>query len=123
MMAKTDWNAADYFNLEDYDRIIRNLNSFYFLRLPHVYFPQMSVGAFMPITTYYMIVDTYNAIAVKVNSANFPQLEKRNTWFNWQELNLLEGLYAAVMESQAEQRKYGTGNYYGRGTLGGGYFG
>lgn len=122
---KTEWVSTDYYNLSDHNRICTNLNNPLILgnSLPMEITPHV-VGDILTLPEKELIRLHYNKL---VDYLGYLQLKKitRTTphWFDWTELNMLEGMAEIAFDHTSKMQKYGNNQYFGIGTLGGGCFG
>lgn len=107
MTCKTDWTAADYFNVEDYNRIVSNLNQAYALMHPLASavtpIPAASVGQYLTIAQRNAIRDRFNGLMVYAGTG-VHLLTPGRCWYNWQALNTIETWLQYVLARHLEDR-------------------
>lgn len=120
---KTDWTAADCFELEDYNRIVSNLNE---LAAAKEVTSALAAGTHATILTGEDrgdIADVFNAVMYAAGLAYSVEAYRGGYWFNAAELNIIEtGCMMATRAPGAAAYNAGlifdTGAKYGGGVVG-----
>lgn len=120
---KTDWKDGDYFQAEDYNRIISNLNE---LAGKYGITKRLSAGSHSTVLTNQMALDIaeqFDQIMAKLNYAMHITEKCNGLWFGADVLNTIETgcLMASQGQPSAEYSAgliYDTGAKYGGGALG-----
>ena len=117
METKTDWKSSDFFNVQDYNRIKRNLNDTRWLALtlwPEFTFEDMGEDkSYEDYSFYADEINRFEANVEHICQGTFPfQVGERQTFYdntpfiNWQELNRLEEA-CRMMYSNIKSREQG----------------
>ena len=119
---KTNWVAADFFNVTDYNRITANLNELAVaVGVATVSFRAADYYTVWMITDRAAIAGLYNAIATAIGW-NLSVSTTKGFWFDYKELDQLERiceLYTSKDTKAAYGLDYvhGDGLYYGGGII------
>jgi len=122
IIPKTNWKAADYFNVTDYTRITANLNdAAVAVGVATKTYETASYATLLMLTTRNNIASHANSIAAACEWDITISITK-SAWFDWKELNTIEQVCAdavaeTVYAAYGQGNAYGDGLYYGGGTI------
>ena len=116
---KTNWMANDYFNVDDYNRIITNLNeAAVAVGVATKTYTNATVRSLCSNSMHQAITEHANQIAAALGwSVTIPIIE--SNWFAWDELNIIESICTRTAGGN-EKAVYGQGNTHGDGLYYGG---
>ena len=82
---KTNWVSTDYYNVEDHNRIVSNLNE---LLSRYNLTPLLSVGAVGELLTEEHLLGIVRSCNAVLEAAGYKTaIQRRNTWFDADDLN------------------------------------
>lgn len=119
---KTNWTATDYFNIDDYTRITSNLNELAgMVGVAKVAFRTVTTSSWWAVSDIMAICSLYFSIANAIGWSLSPPASQP-FFFDWEDLNLIEGLVADYIglgteASHCQGNTYGDGLYYGGGIV------
>lgn len=121
---KIDWTSDTYFNIEDYERIVVNLNSLATLyAIPEIIMEDISYSSAYTIDIFDSIRLIYNKLLLLVGS-DLPPISSRGfynmVWLNFEELNNIESLINEV--NITDIAVYSASGNYGENLLYGGIY-
>lgn len=121
---KTDWKSTDYYNVEDHNRIVSNLNE---LLNRYNLTPLLSTGAVGELLTEEHLLGIVRSCNAVLEAAGYKTtIESRKTWFDADDLNKIESTILALNDINQSEGKaeysaglvYDTGAVYGGGAHG-----
>lgn len=118
---KTNWVSTDYYNVEDHNRIVSNLNE---LLSRYNLTPLLSVGAVGELLTEEHLLGIVRSCNAVLEAAGYKTaIQRRNTWFDADDLNKIESTILALNQSEGKAEYsaglvYDTGAVYGGGAHG-----
>lgn len=91
MTCKTDWTAEDYYNLEDHNRIVANLNLVSEMVIPIalIPIPSASMGQHLTLSDRNTMRDRFNAIMLQTHTG-VTLVTLGTNWFGSVQLNTME---------------------------------
>ena len=114
---KTDWKSTDYYNVEDHNRIVSNLNE---LLNQYNLTPLLSAGEVGELLTEEHLLGIVRSCNAVLEAAGYKTtIQRRNTWFDADDLNKIESTILALNQPEGKA-EYSAGLVYDTGAIYGG---